>query len=198
MPKIVDYEEKRQEIAEKAIAVFVRDGYYHATLSSIAKECGMGRTTLYQYFRDKEDIFLHSVRYIFDSITDDYKQAVENPDLSFLEKIKGIFTVLGSHIKEEKSKMLIIGELNLILYRQDLKEVEVEKNKFTKKLANKFKLLLEEGIKSKQLKDVNTDSMSFTLYTLVKSLIFQPSLSADIDVDDYLSNINLLIDGLMQ
>lgn len=196
MPKIVDYEKKRQEIIEKAIQVFIRDGYYLTNLSSIAKECGMGRTTLYQYFRNKEEIFLYSVRNVFDAITVDYRQVIEKPNLSFLEKIKEVFAILSSHYKEDKGKMLIVSELSLIIQRHNFKDIEIEKNKFISKLANKFKFLLEQGIKSKEIKEIDTDTMAYTLYTLVKSLIFQPSISSDIAIEEYLYNINLLIDGL--
>lgn len=189
MPKIVDYEKKRQEIIEKAIQVFIRDGYYLTNLSSIAKECGMGRTTLYQYFRNKEEIFLYSVRNVFDAITVDYRQVIEKPNLSFLEKIKEVFAILSSHYKEDKGKMLIVSELSLIIQRHNFKDIEIEKNKFISKLANKFKFLLEQGIKSKEIKEIDTDTMAYTLYTLVKSLIFQPSISSDIAIEEYLYNI---------
>ena len=61
MPKIVDYEEKKQEIIEKAKEVFAKRGYYNTNLSDISKSCGMGRTTIYQYFKNKDEIFYHTV-----------------------------------------------------------------------------------------------------------------------------------------
>ena len=37
MPKIVNYDEKKHEIAENAINVFIKNGYHKTKLSDIAK-----------------------------------------------------------------------------------------------------------------------------------------------------------------
>lgn len=61
MPKIVDYESKKQEIIETARIVFAKRGYHNTNLSHISERCGMGRTTLYQYFSNKDEIFYHTM-----------------------------------------------------------------------------------------------------------------------------------------
>ena len=53
MPKVVDFEQRKQEIIEKAMKVFIEKGYHKTNLADIAKECNMGRTTLYQYFKTR-------------------------------------------------------------------------------------------------------------------------------------------------
>jgi len=55
-PKIVDREAKRQAILAAAIAVFAEKGYHATKMADIASKAEMGKGTLYEYFRTKEEL----------------------------------------------------------------------------------------------------------------------------------------------
>lgn len=55
-------EEKQGRILMASMAVFSAYGYRRASMEDIAREAGMSRAALYQYFRNKEDILAHGVR----------------------------------------------------------------------------------------------------------------------------------------
>ena len=57
MPKIVDKQEKTARIGSAAIAVFRKLGYHGTRMVDIAAAAGIGKGTLYEYFRNKEEIF---------------------------------------------------------------------------------------------------------------------------------------------
>ena len=76
-PKIVDKEQKAEEIARAALKVFIRKGYHRTTMAEIAEEAGMGKGTLYEYFKNKESLF----RFIFDRFFEDFYRGL----LSVLE-----------------------------------------------------------------------------------------------------------------
>lgn len=46
-------------IRDAAIELFIRDGYAESSLTSIARACGISRTTLFSYFPAKADILLY-------------------------------------------------------------------------------------------------------------------------------------------
>ncbi len=50
-------EEKRDVIINAAESQFVRFGFRKTTMEDIAKAAGIGKATLYYYFKSKEDIF---------------------------------------------------------------------------------------------------------------------------------------------
>jgi AcrR family transcriptional regulator len=50
--------ERKNEILSKAWNLFQEHGYRHVTMDHIAKSCQVARTTLYEYFSNKEDILL--------------------------------------------------------------------------------------------------------------------------------------------
>ncbi|MGI9008591.1 MAG: TetR/AcrR family transcriptional regulator [Streptosporangiaceae bacterium] len=56
MPKIVDWDARRDEILSATWRVIARDGIAKATIRAIAKEAGCSRGILAHYFDDKADI----------------------------------------------------------------------------------------------------------------------------------------------
>ncbi len=58
MPKIVDKAAKREVILQAALKVFARQGYNYTKMIDIAREANIGKGTIYEYFRSKEEILL--------------------------------------------------------------------------------------------------------------------------------------------
>lgn len=56
-PKLVDKAEKKKDILVAAQKVFARKGFTFAKIDDVAREAGIGKGTVYEYFRSKEDIF---------------------------------------------------------------------------------------------------------------------------------------------
>jgi TetR/AcrR family transcriptional regulator len=57
--------EKRQRIVREAVREFAEKGYRNASLNAIVSRLGIAKGSLYQYFDNKEGLFLH----VFDQFT---------------------------------------------------------------------------------------------------------------------------------
>lgn len=68
MPKIVDREEMQNGILDAAMQVYAQKGYHAATIADIAEAAGLGKGTLYLYFRNKDAIAGAMVDRYFKSI----------------------------------------------------------------------------------------------------------------------------------
>jgi AcrR family transcriptional regulator len=62
-------DQKRQSLIQAAVAVFSKRGLHETKMQDIADEAGVGKGTLYEYFRTKEDLFLA----VYDAWLDDYE-----------------------------------------------------------------------------------------------------------------------------
>ncbi len=62
MPKIVNHEERREEVVAAARRVILREGIEAATTRAIAKEAGYSNGVLTHYFTDKDDILLSALQ----------------------------------------------------------------------------------------------------------------------------------------
>ncbi len=86
-PKIIDKEEKKKQIIQAAIQVFSKNGITKSKMIDIAKAAGIGKGTIYEYFRSKEEIFNAAFHAMFGEMnamlnkglqsTDDPKEKLE-------------------------------------------------------------------------------------------------------------------------
>ena len=82
MPKKIDHEKRRIQIMSAALEVYAREGR-NTNLSLIASECGLSRTTVYQYFKDESQLFQYAVKYTtdvaFQQYTSEEWNRIEDP-----------------------------------------------------------------------------------------------------------------------
>ncbi len=57
MPKIIDHEARRKELATRAAALFSKHGYAGLGMRKIAEDLGISKSALYHYFPSKEALF---------------------------------------------------------------------------------------------------------------------------------------------
>lgn len=62
MPKIVNHDERREEVVAAARRIILRAGIDAATTRAIAKEAGYSNGVLTHYFADKDEILLSALR----------------------------------------------------------------------------------------------------------------------------------------
>lgn len=114
MAIIVEHEKRKIEILEKALDVFIADGYDDVTYQKIADKCNITRTTLYIYFKNKREIFVAAIkqfssileRSILDIMKDPSNDSVDCLEKMFLylvdtaEKYGMLFKVLQSYLMQ--------------------------------------------------------------------------------------------------
>lgn len=67
-------EARRDSILDAAGLIFARKGYHEATLEEIADTAELAKGTLYNYYKDKQDIFISLARRSLQEFKDDLKQ----------------------------------------------------------------------------------------------------------------------------
>ncbi len=90
-PKIVDKQAKKYEILTAAMRVFAQKGVVKTKMSDIAEAAGIGKGTIYEYFRSKEDIFAETYRQVFEG-TEQEVMAVISADLDPETKLRKLMT----------------------------------------------------------------------------------------------------------
>ena len=61
-------QEKYTAIIAAAVKVFARDGLHKGKIADVAMEAGVGKGTVYEYFRSKDEIFMAILNQFFDQI----------------------------------------------------------------------------------------------------------------------------------
>ena len=78
MPKIVDKEQTRIEIARKTMPLLAKYGYENTPVRKITAEVGIGKGTFYDYFTNKEDILNEIIRIVITDWTELVISKIEN------------------------------------------------------------------------------------------------------------------------
>ena len=60
--------EKKEKIIESGFELICEKGYYNTNTAEIAKNAGVSTGIVYQYFKDKHDIFLEALKKYADNI----------------------------------------------------------------------------------------------------------------------------------
>ena len=59
--------ERRAQILRAAVKLFSDEGYYTTTIAQIAREAGVSTGLIYQYFGDKDDVLLLSLKLVLET-----------------------------------------------------------------------------------------------------------------------------------
>jgi AcrR family transcriptional regulator len=78
MPKVVDHEERRAELATAVWRLASRDGLEAVTLRRVAEEAGWSTGAVVHYFSDKEDLLLFAFSTVADRVRTRLVQAAEH------------------------------------------------------------------------------------------------------------------------
>jgi len=158
-------------ILDAARKIFIEKGYWNARMDDIAVASGFSKPSLYNYYPDKESIFLSIAirenRDLFNKITNEV--SVEGQCIQALERL---FRILLENMKKHFSMM---GSMNQI---QNLASMRIDMNKHND-LVNEFKKLIELIIDSirkivengKNAGEIASDLDSTTLALYIGSLI---------------------------
>jgi TetR/AcrR family transcriptional regulator, transcriptional repressor of bet genes len=68
VPKVVDHEQRREELAAAVWRLAARDGLDAVTLRGVAAEAGWSTGALHHYFSDKEELLLFAFKTVADRV----------------------------------------------------------------------------------------------------------------------------------
>ncbi|MCD4525977.1 TetR/AcrR family transcriptional regulator [Nocardioides sp. cx-173] len=68
MPKMVDRDQRRQELAHAVWRVIRRDGVEHASVRAVAREAGLSPGSLRHYFGSQSDLLVFAMRMVMERV----------------------------------------------------------------------------------------------------------------------------------
>jgi AcrR family transcriptional regulator len=104
MPKIVDHEAKKEQIAGATWRVVLRDGMKGATVRGIAKEAGMSLGALRHYFSTQDELLAYAMQLVRERATARI-ETVANGDLPPKQKVLGILCELVPLNEDTRAEM---------------------------------------------------------------------------------------------
>ena len=172
MSIVVEHEARRKEILKKALDVFVDEGFENATFQKIADRCGITRTTLYIYFKNKKEIFNYSIKQLLSKVEEDIRAIYTDASLGSAEKITKVLLDIFQRLEENRRLLSVILDYLLHLSKNSAEPEKLVRRR-TLKLRHFLASLVIEGVKSGEIKPVNVKTADDYLYSLIEAAIFR-------------------------
>lgn len=171
---------KAEAIIRAAIHIFARDGLDKGKIADIATEAGIGKGTVYEYFKSKEEIF----QAMGDTIMADMLDASEklySMDLSPHDKLKTFMRMNVEIIFEMEDAMLIITEIwaqgaRAIMHGDQPNTTLYRSAYAMKQLVIK---ILKAGVIAQEFREMNYDGVATLALALIDGFVWHFMVSPD-------------------
>jgi AcrR family transcriptional regulator len=189
-------EQLREEVVNTAQKLFKQYGLQKTTMEDIAKSMGRGKSTLYYYYKSKEEIFDAVIMQEIDEVFERTRSAVDKVALAE-EKLKAYFSVTLKTVKSKANLYKIVkGEIG-----DNLFHVKSLIKKFNTRETQMVKEILLLGIGNEEFNQSIRDDIDLLSYSAVSAV---RSLVVDLAIENKFPNwderlnvvINILIKGI--
>jgi AcrR family transcriptional regulator len=104
--------ERRAQLLDSALGVFVAQGYHAAAMDDIAEQAGVSKPVLYQHFPGKLDLYLALLDAACDQVIDNCRQALAStPDNK--TRVAAAMAAFYSYVAGERGAFRLVFESDL-------------------------------------------------------------------------------------
>lgn len=163
--------EKKREIREEmmqktlldsALKLLIERGWEGITMGRVASESGVSKGTIYNYFKDKEDLMKH----LMDDLSEPYLKAMKNiaeSDCTASEKIEKMIDYALFDLFKHRKLIKAIMEVHL----KSKNSLKIEKLRSPElvptKICNMFRSMVEDGLASGEFNSINAEGAAMLI-----------------------------------
>jgi AcrR family transcriptional regulator len=195
MSIVIEHEKRRHAILEKALDVFIDEGFEDATFQKIADRCGITRTTLYIYFKNKREIFTYSIKQLLSGVESDLRRIHKNPQLTSIEKLIEVVSSIIKILEENRRFLSVVLNYLLYLSKSD-SDPDTRVRKRTIRMHHILATIVIEGIQAGEIAPVNVKAVDDLFYGLIESAIFRLAVLKRPTVEELQDSVCLAVHRL--
>jgi TetR/AcrR family fatty acid metabolism transcriptional regulator len=174
-PKIVDKERKRTEIVLAAMKVFAQKGLKKSRMIDIAQEAGIGKGTVYDYFRSREEILVEA----FNLVTGDLDKKIRpvlSESIRAADKIRWILRTSYdslSQFPDDIMEIFVDFWSEGVRRRDSRGHPEIDLAEIYSGFRRNLCRVLDEGIENGEFRPMDTNAVSSILIAVIDGLLLQ-------------------------
>lgn len=172
-PKMVDKQAKRQDILEAAMKVFARKGVAHTKMADVAEAAGIGKGTIYEYFRSKDDIFAEAFRHFMERAD----EVIAKRLFKIYDPIEKLAALIAGWVEVMQDTSIDFMEIMIDFWAEGVQHDQKPTAFDLKKAYNDNRRMiveiLEEGISKGRLRPMNTTIVASILIGALDGLGLQ-------------------------
>ena len=187
--------ERKIEILEAALNVFVRKGYADTRMDDIVQEIGLSKGAIYHHFNGKKDLFMSLIEHWMDQF-----YAIERSDLRghpSAELLRRIAKFTTKVFKRNPNWFLVEPEIWSFANRD--KETRELANQLYNRIISELENVIRRGIDFGEFRKVNARMIALSimnsLHGMIWFVLFQPE---DFSLEEYVDlNMDSILNGII-
>lgn len=168
----IEHDKRKREILEKALDVFVDEGYEDTTFQKIAERCGITRTILYLYFKNKREIFTFSIKLFTERIESEIRLIIADPVRGSADKLAAVLSrILEVGATHKRLLIVILDYLSHIRAAGGDPDERVRRR--TIRMRHILSGMLIDGQKKGDFPPFSVKVAGDLLYSIIEAAIFR-------------------------
>lgn len=158
---------RRHEIFGASVKLFLKKGFQETSMREIAEMAGIGKSTLYDYFKTKDEILVWGVEDQLMDLTVEVKEIVKQP----APAIKRLRQAMKTHLEFLVSSKEFYLKLSFEVQRLNLesqKRIQIRRHAY----QDLIRQLIDEGIAEGSFRKVDSLLVARTLITALTPTVF--------------------------
>jgi AcrR family transcriptional regulator len=158
---------RRHEIFHQVVRVFLKRGFQETSMRELADSAGMGKSTLYDYFRTKDDILI----YFFEDQLNDLTEAAQKVALQNSPADFRLRQVMKVHLEFLQANKSLFMKLTIEAQRLKLEsQIQIQKKRHA--YQDLIRGLIEEGIREGRFRKVDPLLAARMLINTIAPVVF--------------------------
>jgi len=181
---------RRHEIFASSVDLFIEKGFRETSMREISEAAGMGKSSLYDYFKTKDEILLWVVE---DELTDLTTAAGEiaGRPIAAIERLRQVMQFHLNFLISRKDFYLKLSFEVQRLAIQSQKRIQAKRHAY----QDLIRQLIDEGIQEGSFRPVDTLLATRTLITILTPTVFT-SRPTGTSEDMFNAAIDIILKGI--
>jgi AcrR family transcriptional regulator len=184
----ISKDDYKKIIVDKSSIYFSKYGIYKTTIDDIARALNMGKSSLYYYFKSKDDIFKAVLDKEVESFGQKIRDAVNNAS-GLKEKLKAFGATRTKCLKELKNKFPALKES----YLTDYAFFEDMRKEYDVREINLMKSILQQGVDQGEFVINDIELSARTIVSVLKGIEYEWTIKENKPDTEIESSIDALM-----
>lgn len=158
---------RRKEISTAAVHLFLKNGFTETSMREIGKVVGIGKSTLYDYFKTKDEVLLSVIEDMIASATAEARLTIAQP----LPAIERLQQLMRKHVEYLVAQKELYLKLSF-----EVQRLSLESQQHIQRLRHAYqdlvRRLIEEGIAEGSIRKVDALVAARTLITALTPAVY--------------------------
>lgn len=195
MAKIVDHNERKREIAEKAVRLFSQVGYDNVSLIMVAAEANVSRSVLYRYFSSKREVMDAAILLIISRLGERFGSIIRAKGRP-IQKLESICNIVVEVLFGHRDFMVAIFNFVTSLARTS-PNLPGRINEFTGGLRHMLLLLIAHARRNGEIKvSISNEQLVEIFYAQFESCVQRIVTGYENDQENAKKRFSWLISAL--